>query len=127
MFILPEEPLLPRPGLYRFVNLVNGKSYVGITKNVIVRVCRHARGIGESNWAKAVRKCGAEQFRFEVPAYSIAEKPTDEKILEWLIPAEADWILMLVVQIYAWYPVRRAAHDPKRPLPSPAEFGRCCP
>jgi predicted GIY-YIG superfamily endonuclease len=57
-------------GVYKFTNLVNGKSYIGHTKNVWNRLRDHLGQKGlEHNQAdlqRAIRKYGIDKFEFEV-------------------------------------------------------------
>jgi group I intron endonuclease len=67
--------------IYKFTNLHNGKSYVGLTKNTSKRRNAHLaaakRGI-DSKFYRALRKYGPESFTFEV----ISQKSTLEEALQ---------------------------------------------
>lgn len=68
----PQNQPLRRPGVYLIRNIVSGKSYVGISKNIARRLTEHARGRGFAPiLAKAVKKYGADQFIAEPLFYSL--------------------------------------------------------
>jgi group I intron endonuclease len=52
--------------LYVITNLVNGKQYVGITRNVEQRRREHYSGHGSTLVRQAIRKYGKEHLQFEV-------------------------------------------------------------
>lgn len=52
--------------LYKITNLVNGKVYIGVTKNLKHRENCHLRFSGDRLINKAVKKYGRDSFSFEV-------------------------------------------------------------
>ena len=93
---------LHRPGAYRFTNLVNGKPYIGISKDVFHRGVLHANSAipkagriekGVTYFVRALRKYGTSCFLFEPLAYGI--KWFDDWHHEggWLRQLEADLII----------------------------------
>lgn len=62
MTSLPEETHY----LYKITNLVNGKTYVGVTKNLKHRMNCHIKYRGDRLVNKAVKKYGKDNFKFEV-------------------------------------------------------------
>lgn len=53
--------------LYKLTNLVNGKSYIGVTKDPELRKRQHLTKMAVKNLvSKAVKKYGKENFKFEV-------------------------------------------------------------
>jgi group I intron endonuclease len=65
----PYNKPLHRPGVYLIRNLLNGKQYVGLSKDVANRLKDHACGHGCSPvLAKAIRKYGAVSF-FAMPVF----------------------------------------------------------
>lgn len=65
--------------LYRFVNLINGKNYVGITCRLFTRLHEHTGGRGSVLLQRAIAKYGRENIKFQVLA--IAPEPVI-KLLE---------------------------------------------
>lgn len=52
--------------LYVITNIVNGKQYIGISTNPMLRWYKHRRGLGSRLLAYAITKYGLENFRFAV-------------------------------------------------------------
>jgi group I intron endonuclease len=75
-------------GVYRWVNLVNGKSYVGSTTNFEDRKKNHIsglnRGVHSFHFQRAWNKYGKDNFLFEV-----IEEVSD---IFWLRARESAWI-----------------------------------
>jgi group I intron endonuclease len=68
---IDNEPL-SRPGLYILINRINGKRYVGISKNVRRRIVEHAKGRGCAPVLyRAIRKHGAASFDAIVVLYAL--------------------------------------------------------
>jgi|GEM_PF-6272938 group I intron endonuclease len=72
IYVRADNQPLSRPGLYVFINLVNGKRYVGISQNVRRRLREHTIGNGcVPILSKAFRKYGNESFVAIPLLYSI--------------------------------------------------------
>lgn len=65
--------------LYRFVNLVNGKNYVGISSRPLTRFQEHLSGRGSVLLRRAIAKYGRENIKFQTLA--VAPEPVI-KLLE---------------------------------------------
>jgi len=65
------EELSGKSGIYAFVNKLNGKQYIGSSKNLYERMLHHLSGV-KSNLAlqQAFNKYGKENFQFVIYAYA---------------------------------------------------------
>lgn len=80
------------PGLYRFTNLVNGKVYVGISKNVHTRCKGHGeKKTSSPKFANAIGKYGRQSFLCEPLFYWTSEEPLDRA---FLCEIEAEFIAL---------------------------------
>lgn len=56
-----------KPGIYRFYNTINGKSYIGQSIDLGRRICTHLRNIKRDDCNqviyKAIRKYGSQNFK----------------------------------------------------------------
>jgi group I intron endonuclease len=97
MFLIPD-PLLPRPGIYKITNMVNGKPYIGISKNVANRVRKQHTQNSSSNTQgklhKAYNKYGRSLFKVEPLFYYIEETISKDEINAYLIPLEVEFIIL---------------------------------
>jgi len=57
------------PGIYKITNKLNGKSYIGQSKNVNSRIKAHCRKSRVLVINKAIQKYGVDNFEFEVVLY----------------------------------------------------------
>jgi group I intron endonuclease len=88
----PDNKPLHRPGVYLISNVVNGKRYVGLSKDVANRLKDHASGHGCSPvLAKAVRKYGAASF-LATPVFYSLEGTNCLLEVETMLIAEFDCI-----------------------------------
>lgn len=53
-------------GIYIITNLINGKVYIGQSKNITNRLARHRRGGDRCLLHRAIKKYGVDNFKFEV-------------------------------------------------------------
>ena len=63
-------------GIYKITNLVNGKVYIGASKNIEKRWCAHRNG--HSDLAKEFQTFGLDNFKFEI----LLECPED-MLCQW--------------------------------------------
>jgi predicted DNA-binding transcriptional regulator AlpA len=96
IFSFLEKPL-HRPGLYRIVNVNDGKCYVGFTQDVLGRMGSHvgpAKLREKGKLYAAIRAHGIENFRFEALAYSVSRTLSADDVSYWC-EAEAKMIAAL--------------------------------
>jgi hypothetical protein len=94
----PRNTPLPRPGLYQFTNLANGKLYIGVSKNLVVRGREHFRSISQvfkrtPKFVRALRKYGAASFLYIPIAYSLSPIQSWKADGLWLSELETELIL----------------------------------
>ena len=65
--------------VYMIVNLVNWKTYVGITTNPSLRWWKHRNGLGSRLVKAAIAKYGSENLRF-----AVIYKSADRACVEWM-------------------------------------------
>lgn len=72
-------------GIYKIVNLINGKIYVGQALNIERRISEHKRGKGvhEQSIDKAIQKYGIDNFSYDVIELCRAEELNDREIF-WI-------------------------------------------
>lgn len=80
---------LQRPGVYRIRELASGKTYIGISRNLLIRARQHAYAKGSGKLANAIRKHGAEAFLFEPIFYCL----THVSDISFLPQMEAELII----------------------------------
>ena len=56
----------PYSGIYKWVNMVNGKIYVGQSRNLSDRFSRYHRGEFNLYMKRAIEKYGLENFNIEI-------------------------------------------------------------
>lgn len=83
-----DNPPLHRPGMYRFTNLLDGKTYIGVSGDVYERGRQHSASVvnGRSKFCKALRTFGVQSFLFEPLCYGVDVKALDNR---WLFEVEA--------------------------------------
>jgi group I intron endonuclease len=82
-------PLPLRAGVYQLLNLVNGKSYIGISQDVARRIRQHSDA-KQKKLGNAIRKYGLHQFLVNPIAYSIDDRTDWLPVLEAQLITEFD-------------------------------------
>lgn len=72
-------------GVYKIINLINNKIYIGRSNNIFARINSHKISSKKANYPlyKAIRKYGIENFGYEIIEYCNLEE-TSEKELYWI-------------------------------------------
>lgn len=78
----PENAPLARPGVYRIVNKIDGKQYIGISANILARFLSHRRGGSPTKLSSAILKHGAGNFVFEPIFYLTAGETSCLPVIE---------------------------------------------
>lgn len=64
-----NDILTGKSGIYRIINLINGKIYIGRSVNLKSRKSKHKTSITNTIISRAIQKYGHENFKFEVIEY----------------------------------------------------------
>ena len=72
-------------GIYKIVNLINGKVYIGQALNIERRITEHKRGKGvhEQSIDKAIQKYGVDSFSYDLVELCNADELNDREIF-WI-------------------------------------------
>ena len=67
-----------KSGIYKILNIKNGKCYVGSAKRITTRWCKHRRRMEEKTHSRkfqnALNKHGVENFKFSILEYCKPEE-----------------------------------------------------
>ena len=70
--------------IYKIINLVNGKIYVGQTSNLGRRIAKHLKGTTGPFISAAIKKYGKENFRVEVIEDGLTDDQVNEREQHWI-------------------------------------------
>jgi hypothetical protein len=87
LLVHPENIPLAKPGLYRITNQINGKPYIGATRNLATRPQGHGKK-SPPKLRAAITKYGKFNFLFEPMFYCIVDD------IEFLLLCEAHMIAL---------------------------------
>jgi len=110
---MEENDDLKFSGIYLITNMINGKMYVGQSKNIYNRFKSHKASAFSENVKRhyllyrSIRKYGLENFRFEV---------LEECKPELLLEREQYWYNMLKPEYNLMYPRETPSENNKKPI-----------
>ena len=70
--------------IYKWINLINGKVYIGQTNNFYVRMSRYKNGHYNRHMKFAIKKYGIENFDIEILEQNIPLEKLDEREQFWI-------------------------------------------